>query len=390
MNLCSLIGHLKSESAIRPTRLEVDLEAVCENAAALHRVSGGVEVFAVVKADAYGHGAVPVARALDAAGRVAGFAVSLVEEGTQLREAGIESPILVMGPALDGGYYELIGRDMLAMVTDPSDLSRLAEIGRRRGRPIDVHLKVDTGMGRLGIGMEEVEPLVEKTLAAGGVNITGIATHFACADIDDPGDPQCMTNEQLRQLRVAVAAAKHAGASPTTVHAANSAATLRFPKARADLVRPGLAVYGSGDAEDLGGQGFRPVVRLVTQVVQLRDVPVGTAVSYGALWRAQRPSRLAILPIGYADGVPKRLTGRAEVLIRGQRCPVVGAVCMDIAVVDVTELGDAAQVGDEVVLLGSQGNAAIRVSEFAERAGLIPWEVTCGITKRVPRVHLYA
>jgi alanine racemase len=174
------------------------------------------------------------------------------------------------------------------------------------------------------------------------------------------------------------------------VHAANSAATIRFPNSRADLVRPGLAVYGGGFAEDLGGQGFRPVVRLVTQVVQIREVPAGTAVSYGALWKAQRRSRLAILPIGYADGVPKSLTGRADVLIRGQRCPVVGAVCMDIAVVDVTALGDAARVGDEVVLLGAQGNAAIRVSEYAERAGLIPWEVTCGITKRVPRVHLYA
>jgi len=390
MNLCSLIEPLQAEAAIRPTRLEVDLEAVCENAAALHRVSGGVEVFAVVKADAYGHGAVPVARALDAAGRVSGFAVSLVEEGTQLREAGIESPILVMGPALDGGYYELIGRNMLAMITDPADLARLAEIGRRRGRPIDVHLKVDTGMGRLGIGMDDVAPLIERTLAKGGVNITGIATHFACADIDDPDDPTCMTNEQLRQLEIAVAAARGAGATPSKVHAANSAATLRFPSARADLVRPGLAIYGSGDAEDMGGQGFRPVVRLVTQVVQLRDVPAGTAVSYGALWKAKRQSRLAILPIGYADGVPKSLTGRAEVLIRNRRCPVVGAVCMDITVVDVTALGDAARVGDEVVLLGAQGAAAIRVSEYAERAGLIPWEVTCGITKRVPRVHLYA
>jgi len=390
MKLCSLIGTVQADAAIRPTRLEVDLEAVCENAAALHRVSGGVDVFAVVKADAYGHGAVPVARALAAAGRVAGFAVSLVEEGTQLREAGIEIPILVMGPALDGGYYELIGRDMLAMVTDPADLDRLAEIGRRRGRPIDVHLKVDTGMGRLGIAVDEVQGLVSRILAAGGVNVTGIATHFACADIDDPADESCMTNEQLRELEGALVAARAAGAQPNVVHAANSAAALRFPAARADLVRPGLAVYGSGHAEECVEQGFRSVVRLVTEVVQLRDVRAGTAVSYGALWRAQQPSRLAILPIGYADGVPKRLTGHAEVLIRGQRCPVVGAVCMDITVVDVTALGDAATVGDEVVLLGAQESACIRVSEFAERAGVIPYEVTCGITKRVPRVHLYA
>jgi alanine racemase len=371
---------------IRPTRVEIDLRALAANARVLRDVAK-VNVFGVVKADAYGHGAVPVARALWAGGDVAGLAVSLVEEGCQLRDAGVDAPLLVMGPALDGGYDELVGRGMVAMVSDPADLERLAAIGGRRSRPVGVHLKVDTGMGRLGVAPAALGPLLDRARALGGVEITGISTHFACADTDDPAAPESMTRAQLLRFRDIVDRARAAGARPRTLHAANSSATLRFPEARFDLVRPGLAMYGNGHQPEGGAGTLEQVVSLVTRIVQLRGAPAGSTVSYGASWRAERESRLAVLPIGYADGYPRRLSNRAEVLVGGRRCPVVGAVSMDITMVDVTALGDAVGVGDDVVLLGAQGAERITTAELAAHAGLVEYEVTCGISKRVPRFY---
>ncbi len=289
-----------------------------------------------------------------------------------------------MGPALDGGYDELAGRDMIAMVSDIADLEALATIGRRRGRPVAVHLKIDTGMTRLGIQLHELAAVIERA-GRGGVIITGLATHMACADDDDPLDPQCMTYAQLARFEEAVALARAAGVRPRMLHAANSSATLLFSRARLDAVRVGLALYGNGHAP--ANAAWAPVMRLVSRIVQVREAPAGATVSYGARWRAPRPSRLAVVPIGYADGYPRRLTGSAEVLIAGRRCPVVGAITMDITIVDVTALGDAAQVGQEVVLLGTQADEHISAAELAERAQLTQYEVTCGISKRAPRVY---
>ncbi|HTM19613.1 MAG TPA: alanine racemase [Kofleriaceae bacterium] len=378
---------MSSAAAIRPTRVEIDLGALRANAALVRRIAG-VDLYAVVKADAYGHGAVAVAAALAGAPGVAGLAVSLVEEGSQLRDAGIGAPVLVMGPALHGGYEELVGRDLTALVTDPGDLEALAAIGRLRGAPVAVHLKVDTGMGRLGIRPEQVGALVDAALARGGLDIAGVATHFACAETDDPGDPACLTRQQLERLAAAVAAVRAAGGRPRVVHAANSAGALRFAAARLDGVRTGIALYGNGVAPPEGA--LRQAMRLRTEVAQVRELPAGGSVGYGALWRAARPSRLAVLPVGYADGYPRNLTGRAEVLIAGRRCPVVGAISMDITVVDVTALPGPVAPGDEAVLLGGQGAAEVKVAELAERAGILPYEVTCGISKRVPRVHAEA
>lgn len=387
-NAWSLIPPLyAATSFIRPTQVDVDIGALVENAKILRGLAG-TALYAVVKADAYGHGAVAVASALQAAGQVAGFAVSLVEEGSQLRAAGIRAPILVMGPALDGGYGELVGRHMTAMVSDTADIEHLAEIGRRRGRPVAIHLKVDTGMGRLGLPFDEVGTAVRAAIAQGGVIIEGMATHFACADSDEPSDRDCMTYAQLARFDQAVAAARAAGAEPTVLHTANSSATVLFQAARKDLVRCGLALYGNGPwAERLG---LRQAMRLSTHIAQLRIVEVGATVSYGALWTAPRRSTLAVLPVGYADGVPRALTGKAEVLIDGNRCPLVGAVSMDISIADVTSLIDAGRalaVGQEVVVLGGQGTAAIATGEFARHAGLTEYEVTCGMSKRVPRVY---
>ena len=380
MSSPAVIEAVTANPAIRPTRVEIDLGAVRDNADLIARICG-VDLYAVVKADAYGHGAIPVARTLAGVPGVAGFAVSLVEEGTQLRAAGIDAPILVMGPALAGGEEEIHACRLTAMIGDLGDLERLSQLGRRQGAPIPVHIKVDTGMGRLGMLADQLERLPHYD----GVIVEGIATHFACAETDDPDDPDCATNQQLARLDAALARLAALGIRPQLVHAANSAGALRFPAARRDRVRAGIAVYGNGTPAPDGQ--LRQAMRFVTEIVQLRTLPEGASVGYGALWTARRPTRAAILPVGYADGFPRRLTGSAGALVGGRRFPVIGAISMDITVVDVTDLRDAVRVGDEVVLLGTQAGAAIPTGELAEQAGVSPYEVTCGVSKRVPRVY---
>lgn len=365
-------------SPIRPTRAEIDLAALCANAEHL-RSRVGVPMYAVVKSDAYGHGVVRCAKALADTGAAQAFAVSLVEEGVELRDAGIGAPVLVMGPSMVDGHQAVVEHRLVPMVSTAEDLRRFGEIGRARGEPVSVHLKIDSGMGRLGILPEDLSGLA----TVEGARITALATHFACADDDDPADAECMTHRQLRRFEQAVAMANEAGIHATELHAANSAGALGFPESRFDAVRIGLALYGNYPGEP----SLRPVMRLLTAITQLRDVPAGQSVSYGARWTAARPSRLAVLPIGYADGYMRRLSGSAEVLVRGRRCPVVGTISMDISIADVTELGDAVAVGDEVVLLGEQGGERVDATELATRAGVIEYEVTCAISKRVPRTY---
>jgi alanine racemase len=375
---------------VRPTRAIIDLVALCENAALIRRAAGDTPLCAAVKADAYGHGAVPVARALERSGLCAALAVSLVEEGALLRQAGLALPILVMGPALAGGHAEMAACDLTAVVSEPDDLDELAAIGRARGRPVSIHIKIDSGMGRLGIPAAEVARVVAHALRGGGVAIDGICTHFASADLPDLAAATRSVDAQLAVFASALADARAAGARPRVVHAANSPALFRFPAARFDMVRAGIALYGNGTVRPPPELGtLRQVMQLESEVAQVRDVPAGQAVSYGGLWRAERPSRIAVIPIGYADGYPRRLslTGEADALVHDMRCPVVGAISMDMTLVDVTCLEDDARVGDAVVLLGSQGDQSISTAEFAERAGLIEYEVTCGISRRVPRTY---
>jgi alanine racemase len=329
-----------------------------------------------------------VARALERSGECAALAVSLVEEGVELREAGLALPILVMGPAQAGGRAELVARGLTPVVSDAGELDALAAIGRARGRPVSIHLKIDTGMGRLGIAPGEVSRVVARAVAAGGVSIDGISTHFASADLPDLAAAAAVTGAQLAIFDTALAEARAAGAAPRVVHAANSAAALRFPTARFDMVRPGIALYGNGPVVPTVDDGrLRQVLQLDSEVAQIREVPAGHAVGYGGLWRAEQASRIAVIPVGYADGFPRRLTGGADALVRGRRCPVVGAISMDMTLVDVTSLKSDAQVGDAVVLLGTQGAESIRTAEIAERAGLTEYEVTCGISRRVPRTY---
>jgi alanine racemase len=371
---------------IRRTRVEVDLSAIVANARLVRQRVHGAKLFAVVKADGYGHGAVAVAGALSAARAADGFAVSLVEEGVALRDAGITAPVLVMGPSQVGGEDEIVAAGLTPVVASEEDLGALAHVvAKRGGGPVDAHLKVDTGMNRLGVPVERTGELAAEA-ARGGIRVVGLMTHFACADSDDPADPSSMTRRQLVRFAEAERAAIAAGAPLELRHAANSAGALLFPEARFDLVRSGIALYGTGSW--LGG-GREQAMRLVTEVAQLRTVAFGDTVGYGATWRAERASQVAVLPIGYADGLPRRATGHAQVAIRGHRVPLVGLISMDIAIADVTDLGGTVAVGDPAVLLGrASGGVAITAADYGRWAGLSEYEVTCGMSKRVPRTYV--
>jgi alanine racemase len=374
---------------IRRTRVEVDLAAIVGNARAVAAFTR-TALYAVVKADAYGHGAIAVAQALERAQAASGLCVSLVEEGVALRDAGVRLPILVMGPSQLGGEHEMVARGLIPVISARDELERLCAVARRgAGGSIEAHLKVDTGMNRLGVDVTDVSELAREAAHA-GVRLVGLMTHFACADSDDPGDPRSMTRAQLVRFADAERALISAGAPLRVRHAANSSGALMFPEARFDLVRSGIAIYGNGSWSADGKLPAARVqaMRLVTAVAQLRAVPAGATVGYGATWRATRDSRVAVLPCGYADGLPRRASDHAQCAVRGRRVPLVGLISMDIAIADVTDVPDIA-VGDSAVLLGRAGDGtSITTAELAAWSGLSEYEVTCGMSKRVPRTYL--
>ncbi|HEY1960139.1 MAG TPA: alanine racemase [Polyangiaceae bacterium] len=373
--------------AVRPTRAEINLEALRLNLRAVKRHAGGAKVWAVLKADGYGHGAPAVARTLERAG-ADGFCVALLEEGVELREAGIVAPILVMGGYYPGAHAEVLARKLTPVVYDVGQIESFARLVRSGDveRPVRVHLKVDTGMARLGITMQALPALAESLADFPEVAIDGLMTHLACAD---SGAEE--TTEQMVLFDEATALLARHGIRPPVRHAANSAA-LFHEDARLDAVRPGIAIFGVSPqiqkkplADDL-----RLVMRVRTEIVSLRDLPVGAPVGYGALFRAARPSRIATIPMGYADGLSRALTSVGHVLVRGKRAPIVGAVSMDMTMIDVTEIAGV-QLRDEVVVLGAQegplGKDAIGADEIADAIGTIPWEVLTSVSRRVPRFY---
>lgn len=383
-----LIGAMHDRDRIRPTVLDIDLDAVRANAQLCIRAAG-VPLVAVVKADAYGHGVLPVARALSGAPGVRGFAVNLVEEAVHLRDAGLTEPILVMGPTLAGGYRAVVEQALLPMVSSEQDLRGLNQAGSVLGRRVAVHLMFDTGMNRLGFVPAQSEALRGLLRTLPHISVTGLCTHMARADSDDPEHPESFTRRQLARFEaVSRSFAKTASEPPLVRHLANSAAVLRFPGTGLDFARVGVALYGNGVGPlDPAFGALQPVIQLSTQVARVRTLAAGESVSYGALFRTERSSSIAVLPLGYADGVPRRVTGQAQVLVHGQRCPIVGVVTMGMLMVDITDVSRPVRVGTPVVVIGSQGGARISVNEFARWSQCIEYEVVCGIGQRVPRVY---
>lgn len=372
----------------RPTLARIDLAALRHNAReVLKRTrSQGLEVLAAVKADAYGHGLVPVAKALAEVG-VDWLGVAIVEEGLQLREAGVDLPILVLGGVGDGAEEVALAARLTPVLYRGRSADRLAALARASGQAVSVHIKVDTGMNRLGVPLRDLSAFLDHMEALGCLRIDGVMTHLVEAETGARG----MTSAQLERFAAAVSMIRGRGHNPRWVHAANSAALLTGQGGGADLgaslVRPGIMLYGAAPSEGLAlDWGLAPVLTFETAVSFLKEVPVGSVLSYGATWRAERPSRIATLPVGYGDGYSRSLGNRADVLIRGQRAPLVGRVCMDLCLVDVTDIEGVCE-GDPVVLLGRQGEALITASELALHQGTISYEVLCSIAPRVPRVY---
>ncbi|HVS14491.1 MAG TPA: alanine racemase [Thermoanaerobaculia bacterium] len=372
--------------------VEVDLGAIGDNFEA-SRVAAAVDLFAVVKADAYGHGAAPVARALAGRPGLRGFVVARVEEGEALRAAGVEGEVLVLTPGLaaaDGAdaAARLERGRLTPNLGSLADVEALAAVvGADRGTRRPVHLEVDTGMARAGVGAPELGRALEAIRRSPGLVLEGLSTHLAESEAEDLG----FTDEQLRRLREAVDRLTPEERGRVLVHAANSAAALDLAAARFGAARVGGALYGLDlaaprrrGATDGPAIRLRPALRVVSRVAQVRELGAGSPVGYGRRFVAPRPTRIALVPIGYADGLPSSLAGRADVLVAGARCPVVGAISMDLITVDV---GDRrCRPGDPVVVLGEQGGEAITAAEIAARGGDVLYEVTCRFSRRLERV----
>ena len=368
----------------RPTMAQIDLAALRHNLARCQSLANGNRLLAVVKANAYGHGAVPIAQQLAQCG-VDFFGVSLVEEGVELRQAGITSDILVLGGAWSDDD-EIVANDLVPLVFSGEQLRRLDEAARRVGGMARAHIKLDTGMGRIGVTPGELDDFVRSLALTRHVRIEGLASHLANAErLDHPQNAA-----QIRHFQRARQRLMAAGHDPKWRHIANSGALLLNDAAKDgsdfNLVRPGILLYGEAPDPALNERArLRPVLSWRTSITHLKEVGEGQPVSYGGRWTAPRPSRIATIPVGYADGYNRRLGNTAEVLIRGQRARVVGTVCMDMCMVDVTHI-DGVCLRDEVVLIGSQAGERIDARELAERVGTIPYEILTSVGARVPRV----
>ena len=371
----------------RPVWADVDLDAVAHNAGVLARLAAPADLCAVVKADGYGHGAVPVARAA-LRGGAACLAVALAAEGVELREAGIDAPVLVLSQASADEVDELVAADLEATAYTAAGIAALVGAATRAGRatdaPVAVHLKVDTGMHRVGCQPDEAVALARCIDDAPALRLASVFTHCAVADEPDDG----FTSIQLERFAAVLAEVAAAGIDVPCRHAANTAATIVHPDARLDLVRCGIGIYGLDPSPELAGRvELRPALSLRARVSHVKRVAAGEGISYGLRYRPDVETTIATVPLGYADGIPRALgaTG-GRVLIGGRSHLIAGTVTMDQITVDCGD--DPVAVGDEVVLLGDQGTERIAAQEWADRLGTITYEITCGISVRVPRRHL--
>jgi alanine racemase len=341
---------------------------------------------AVVKANAYGHGAVECSRVLQAAG-ADWFGVALPEEGVELREAGVSSPILCLGGFWQDQESLIVEQALTPVIFGLDSLSRLDRVARAASLVADYHLKVDTGMGRLGVPHQAIDDFLDKAGLFKNVRLDGLMTHFASAD--DPAQDE-FTRRQKSLFEKALEKVRAHGYAPRWIHEANSAGTHAYPSTVTNLVRPGGILYGlwrDSTNSSVAPWDWRPVMSLHSRVEMLKTVPAGTALGYGGTFVTARSSVIATLPLGYADGLRRGLSNHGEVIVKGRRAPVVGRVSMDLSLIDVTDVGDV-ETGDEVVIIGSQGKESITAEEIAGWLGTLSYEITCGVSERVPRVYI--
>jgi len=372
----------------RPTVAEIDLSALRHNYYQIKKaIPNGCGILAVVKADAYGHGFMDIAQELESMD-VNAFGVAFLAEGIQLRKSGIDRPVLVLGGLYPGQEKKCIGFNLSTAIFSLEQARLLNYVAGKLFRKAKVHVKIDTGMGRLGISHDDASHFFTKLKGMKNIELEGVISHFASADELDQ-ESRAYTNRQIEMFAAVIAAAREQGLSPRYIHIANSAAAISKEMPFCNLVRPGIALYGALPSGDFRGKvDLKPVMRLKSRIAMLKWVEPGTSISYARRYVAEGRTLVASVPVGYADGYSRALTNRGEALVRGKRARVIGTVCMDWIMLDVSGIPGVA-VEDDVTLLGCdrEGNC-IHAEELAERVGTIPYEIFCGISKRVPRVYL--
>jgi len=365
---------------------EIDLSALNHNLEQVRTLVGDRKMMVAVKADGYGHGLSEIA--LELQGKVDAFGVAGVEEGVHLREAGVaKTEIIVLSPVPYSEIPILFERSLVPSVTELDFARRLSAETRHRQTEIPVHIEVDTGMGRTGVSVAEAAEFIPAVAALPGIMVQGVFTHFPAADND-----VAFTESQVREYEQLLDRLEKEGCGPFVRHAANSAGLMNVPVSRLDMARPGLVVYGIlpesyHKGERKTGLDLRPVMSLRSRIVNLRDIPAGRSISYDRNFFTKHDSRIAVITAGYGDGYPWSLTNRGQAIVSGRRVPVVGNVCMDLTMLDVTGVPEVS-IGQTVTLFGSAGGVTIPVNEVAAAAGTIPYEIICRVSPRVPRVYL--
>jgi alanine racemase len=371
---------------LRPAWIEISLPAILHNIAAFRQIlSRKADIMAIVKADAYGHGAVRVAGALREEG-IKRFGVALLQEGVELRENGFDEPILILGCTWEDDFPLVLHYGLTPTIYDYSQAALLERRARETGKSARVHIKIDTGMGRIGLqpGMQAMQE-IDRIAKLPNLIVEGIFSHLAWAD--DPLND--FSTAQFARFRQSIGDLEKAGISFPLKHLANSAATINFPAMHLDLVRIGISLYGLYPDVQMAARpriDLLPAMQVKARLVQVKEVPEGTPLSYGCTFTTRRRSRIGTVPMGYADGIPRVLSNNGDVLVKGKRCPIAGRVCMDQFMVDLTGLDEVA-VGDEVVFLGSQQEACISADEVAGKAGTISYEIVTRMSPRLPRVY---
>ena len=365
----------------------VNLDAVLYNLENMKKnISENTKIIAVLKADGYGHGAVPIAREIQSLPYIWGIAVATVEEGMELRNAGIQKPILILGYTYEEDYDTIVREDFRPAVFKKSMAQKLSQAAVKAGKPVNIHIKIDTGMTRIGYRDPKTDvPEILEISRLPGIRIEGLFTHFARADETDPAPAY----RQLEKYGEFLKKLEAAGLSIPLKHCSNSAGIIRIPEANLDAVRAGVILYGMYPSDEVEKEPvpLKPAMEIKSHIAYIKTVEPGTQVSYGGTYTTQRPTRIATIPVGYADGYARGLSNRGSVLIHGRRAPILGRVCMDQFMVDVTEIPEAKEL-DEATLLGKDGEDCIAMEELGDLSGRFNYEFACCISKRVPRIYI--
>ncbi|MCK4738689.1 MAG: alanine racemase [Deltaproteobacteria bacterium] len=371
---------------IRPTVALINEDALRDNYLKIKALTEpSTCVMAIIKANGYGHGEAIVAKALTSAG-ASTFGVAIIEEGVSLRRGGVSYPIVILGGVYPEQIKDLLDFNLTPVVFDIANARLINEASQKKGQVTPVHIKIDTGMGRLGIMPTQVLEFFAELKSLTSISVEGILSHLARSESKKEPDIT-ETKKQLQIFKEASRAARSIGFNPKYTHIANSAAILDYKDSHLSMIRPGLMLYGAYPAPDLRERiALTPVMTLKTRILEIKKMPKGSPISYGGRFVTKRGSLIATIPIGYGDGLPRAYSSKGEVLVRGKRVPIAGTICMDLTMIDVTDIGDVRK-NDEVIIIGSAEKETITVEEVAERTSTISYEIFCNISARVPRLQ---